>query len=397
MLINKAYAKAADITKSPFKLKMPFIRKVREHINGEDTCKKELKMGNKRMAAGGHSHPENHATTNSSKFKTYPELEWTLKQNDKHDVIICCIETVFEFYVQHASCRESTSDLSKLMRDIQCFYERKINLPQPVLQTNNACAYYDSEKKLWYRALIQNVLDHDHCIVSLVDFGLKRYANRTYLRDIPDKFLKLTCQAVMASLYDLVNENPEFVDEQLHARFKEIGLNQPFYCKVMEINKLTPCKNKYLLNLFDESTESVYSRLVENVNASVMEVNDKFKPKKISSLDETCQLDVSVHKQAKAINGDNSTLVGSNHLKKNERIFFPEESIDDDPTSPFPRHDQQHFPITEKASNQNSHERFHSGLIKADARQSSKGKDQVDHILRRDAGKSFDFFIFLFI
>ena len=44
----------------------------------------------------------------------------------------------------------------------------------------------------------------------------------------------------MASLFDLVNENPEFVDEQLHIRFKEIGLNRSFLGKVIEIDKNGP-------------------------------------------------------------------------------------------------------------------------------------------------------------
>ena len=47
-------------------------------------------------------------------------------------------------------------------------------------------------------------------------------------------------QSAMASLFDLVNENPEFVDEQLHIRFKEIGLNRSFLGKVMEIDKNGP-------------------------------------------------------------------------------------------------------------------------------------------------------------
>jgi len=353
------------------------------------------------------SKPSN-GEVNAPKFKAYSKIELNLTKGDKCDLIVCGIETVFEFYVQPVSCKSSTSDFAKLMSDIQRFYARKTNLSQPLFQINNACAYYDSEQKTWYRAQIENIIDTDHCIVSLVDFGSKRYVNRTYLRDITEKFIELQCQSALASLYDIVNEELEVVDEQLHIRFEEIALQKSFYCKVMGVSDVassanqncnTKVKHKYLLNLFDENDDSVYSLLVDNVNTSIMVPSDKFKPKKISSLDETRLNGQSF------LDGDNSILNATatenrqprgypdssarnqlhnnNNNNKGERRFFPEPSVHDNPTSPFPLHAEQTNNLKQRTDSTNSNETELKLPI-------SKGQDQVDHIImRKDTGNCY--------
>ena len=389
ILVQKKYAKPADLTKSPSRIKTQVAKRVLPN-NGEERCV----LTNRSSLANGESYVP--------KFKSYPHPEYVLEKNNKYELTVSCIETVFEFYVQETSCKEASSELSKLMREIQYFYERKINLPQPVFKEGNACVFHDFERKLWYRAQIENIIDNDHCIVSLVDFGYRRYINRTYLRDIPDKFLELSCQSALASLYDLITENPDRVEEQLHSRFKEIALQKSFYCKVMEINRFESAnqncvnknKNKYLLNLFDANFESVFSMLVENVNASILEPSEKFKPKKISSLDETCQsilesndADISIMNGTTAENRQfritdiSSKSQTNNYNDRGERKTIPEASIHDDPTSPFPLHGEQ---IS------NSKKRSYSSETE-NICPATKGQDQVDFssklVLRKDSGK----------
>jgi hypothetical protein len=389
ILVHKKYAKTADLSKSPYRIKtQPIKKSIRE--NGEEKgIRNEL---TKKPSNGEVKAPQ---------FKTYSKIELNLTKGDKCDLIVCGIETVFEFYVQAVSCKNSSSDFSKLMSEIQCFYERKTNLSQPLFEVNNACAYYDSEQKTWYRAQIENIIDKDHCVVSLVDFGSKRYVNRTYLRDIPEKFIELQCQSALAALYDIVHEQLEVVDEQLHIRFKEIALQKSFYCKVMGVSDVASSSNqncnnkvkhKYLLNLFDENSESVYSLLVDNVNTSILVPSDKFKPKKISSLDETRLNGQSFLESENSILNTTATenrqlrgypdssaknqshINNNNNNNKGERRFFPEASVHDDPTSPFPLHAE----LTNKLKPRKNSNETELKLP------TSKGQDQVDHIIMRN-------------
>ena len=259
---------------------------------------------NKKLSLPAASQGE--SSSHVAKFKTYANPDLVLIPHSKYQLTVCSIETVFEFYVQiSASGPDETADpLTQLMSDMQTFYGRKINLPQPVFEAQNACVYFDYEKKKWYRAQIQSIIDQDHCTVALVDYGLKQYVNRACLRDIPDKFTQLCGQAALACLNDLADENPEYVDEQLHTRFKELALNNSFYAKCMGITGTNTAKSKYLLNLFDDFGESVYSSLADNVNYSILAPADKFKPKVISSLDDTQIGDTAAKKAAPAVLGN---------------------------------------------------------------------------------------------
>ena len=93
-------------------------------------------------------------------------------------------------------------------------------MPQPIFAVNNACVYYDDEKKIWHRALIEHLIDQNHCIIRLVDHGKSKYTNRSSLRDIYDAFLELPCQVAQASLNDM--KESENLDEILVNKFKGI-------------------------------------------------------------------------------------------------------------------------------------------------------------------------------
>ena len=302
------------------------------------------------------------------KFKIYSdELKLDLKTKLAIDVKVTHVETVTEFYIQLSPNEGEESAVDVLMHDLQKFYERKSNLPMPLFKPCNACVYFDDEKNKWYRARILSLLDQDHCIVSLVDFGIKKFANRATLREIYDKFLNPCCQAVVASLEDVNDEALENIDEQMHTRFKQLALNKKFLAKIrgtkqvdddattQSINNQGDVtmakKTKYIINLFNEDYESLFKDFVDDINNSVSAApSEKFKPKIRSKLEE------SVLDQSQSQRRSRSNVV-SNELLDD---YYSQKCILDDATSPFPVHEEN--------------------VVKAIRKTSSPPKDQVDHM-----------------
>lgn len=79
-----------------------------------------------------------------------------------------------------------------------------------------ACVFYDDDKKIWYRAEITHLIDANHCIVRLIDYGQSKYVNKSFIRDIFEKYLTVPSQVAEASLNDLTDH----VDEILNNKFK---------------------------------------------------------------------------------------------------------------------------------------------------------------------------------
>lgn len=135
-------------------------------------------------------------------LKKYAENELRLQIKEKCLLTVTHIETLSEFYVQRKK-EGSNDEVRMLMAKIQYFYEKKVNLPQPLYAVGNACVYYDDEKKTWYRAEIIHILDTNHCIIRLVDYGNSKYVNKLTLRGIYEPFLQLPCQVAQASMNDI--------------------------------------------------------------------------------------------------------------------------------------------------------------------------------------------------
>ena len=236
-------------------------------------------------------------------LKRFSGVEVPFQLTETCTVTVSCVETAFEFYVQRSD--ESLAGKFRTMHaDMQLFYARKSNLPEPALRAHAACVYQDAASGEWHRAKIVYVHNADHVIVLLVDSGETRYVNRASLRDILDKYLVLSCRASLAALGDIYVKRDTQLDENLHQMFKELALNRTFTAKVTQIvpyddiettapqvssgddtSKELP-RTKLLLNLFDdESGESLYSRLVESFDTS--NVAEKFRPRLRSKLEET--------------------------------------------------------------------------------------------------------------
>ena len=215
--------------------------------------------------------PQNKPTkeflSHTPQFKKYASNELSLIKKHKYEFVISHIETICEFFVQIEVDKEN---FRSLMADMQYFYEKKPNLPAPLYQLNNACVYYDDEKKLWHRVQILNIMDENNCVIYLIDIGQKKFVNKTQLRDIYEKYLCLTAQAAQASLDDLKDHKAEDVDELLQNKFKDIALGKNFFGKVVDVIQ-KPVQSaitnkKYLLNLFDSHCDSVYSVLMQGIS-----------------------------------------------------------------------------------------------------------------------------------
>lgn len=109
--------------------------------------------------------------------------------------------------------------LRNLNSEIERFYSRKSNLSHPLWRLGEACIYNDNEQNqnAWYRGKIVQIIDKDHCLILLVDYGKTRYANRASLKEIYDKFLLAPCQIERAHLSDIDIKDDE-IDEKIHRK-----------------------------------------------------------------------------------------------------------------------------------------------------------------------------------
>ncbi|CAF0937993.1 unnamed protein product, partial [Brachionus calyciflorus] len=216
----------------------------------------------------------------SDGLKKYLNENLNLELNKIYEVVVTHIETFREFYIK----LQETDLIKNSMNNMKYFYEKKINLPQPLFEPDSPCVYYDYDNKDWLRAKIIHIYDDNHCLIRLVDSGRTKYVNRRELREIFDKFLEQQCQGALACLDGLSDFNDEDIDEGILLKFKEIALNKKFIAKVIKVDKKM---SKFTLNLFDESGESVYHVLVDNLDNSVLNLSQKFKPTIQSKLEET--------------------------------------------------------------------------------------------------------------
>lgn len=263
-------------------------------------------------------------------FKLFPKSELTLEKGEKCDFTITHIETICEFYVKKSGTKED-EEFRQLMADMQYFYEKKLNLPQPVYQVLNACVYNDTDFKKWHRAQINTLIDADHCVIYLIDIGQSKLVNRRHLRDIYEKYLQTPAQVAQAGLFDLMSKAPEELDEFLHNKFKDVALWKTFYGKVVDFVPKTDhlsLKRKHFLNLFDSNSDSLFTALTQDLNNSVL--SQSFRP--VASKFEESSL--SLHNET--LNDESQTRT-TRPTYYNHRTHEP--TIDDDETSPFPKHD----------------------------------------------------------
>lgn len=87
-----------------------------------------------------------------------------------------------------------------------------------MIRLGEACAYFDYDKKTWYRAKIVKIIDHDHCLVFLIDVGVMRFANRAALKEIYHKFLDEPCLVARACLNELDELRDEEIDENFQTK-----------------------------------------------------------------------------------------------------------------------------------------------------------------------------------
>lgn len=290
-------------------------------------------------------------TTNlQSTLKKYIPTDLGLGLKKAYDITITHVESVNEFYFQLNQANKEKDMFRPLCADIQYFYEKKTNLPQPNFECNTACIYYDDEKNVYHRAQIVNVVDKNNCIIYLIDIGQKKLVNRTQLREIYEKYLNICPQALQGSLEDLRNlQNAHQTDEGFQAKFKKILLGKTFLANVLDITSIENdeiLKNKYLVKLYDSQNEEVFALLIEDLDHEL--IDQSFKPSVKSKLEET-RLDetLTTHNQSVSLINPRPAFKFNNNNNHDQR----QASIHDDITSPFPVHETNHnnFDTTDNA------------------------------------------------
>lgn len=128
------------------------------------------------------------------------------------------MSTIHKLLIQKKD-KEALEAIEKLNHDLNYFYSRKVNLPQPHIRLGEACVYHDYEKKTWLRAkIVKCDLDSEHCLVMLIDLGVVRFVNRSSLKEIFDRFVIDQCFVARAGLDALENLRDENIDEAHQAK-----------------------------------------------------------------------------------------------------------------------------------------------------------------------------------
>jgi hypothetical protein len=169
LLVEKNYAKKIEIINGKNKnSELPV-----KNDNASSSSKQNLIKIRRNLMEKATDYQKYDDQLEPPKFKRFAKSQLELIKKKSYDLLISHVETLCEFYVQ----LEEQAELRQLMASMQYFYEKKINLPQPLFTCNNACVYKDDDKNLWYRAQIIHLVDKDHCIIRLVDYGIGKYEN----------------------------------------------------------------------------------------------------------------------------------------------------------------------------------------------------------------------------
>ena len=298
----------------------------------------------------GPTRPIDISSDSGDKFKLYLTPEPKLNTHHGFPLLVTGIETVREFYFR------PTADpgFNAMNSDLQYFYNKRTNLPQPLLKPNNACVFFNKDANSWERSRVEKLLDADHLLIKLVDRGDTKFVNKASLRVIHEKFLDTPCQAVRAALVDFYEAN-EF-DEAVNIRFSELVLNKKLMGKVLKFvetndslvneENSVPCLRRIvLINIFDECQESIYQKLVDDLDmtrTSRDAVFSQFKPVVKSSMNETKMVDSSM--LASFSENDQSLNEASSYITPAQQIHNQQQLNNVIHQQPAPQPRQPIFP-----------------------------------------------------
>ncbi|CAG2054018.1 unnamed protein product, partial [Timema podura] len=95
-------------------------------------------------------------------------------------------------------CQEEL--ISSMMQELQEFYCRSSPPEGKVWEEGNSCVAYVSKNKMWYRAIVQEMLSDDRAKVFLKDIAVEEVVDVSYLRELEDNFRQVRDGAVKCHL-----------------------------------------------------------------------------------------------------------------------------------------------------------------------------------------------------
>nr|CAD7260952.1 unnamed protein product [Timema shepardi] len=129
--------------------------------------------------------------------ETETENEGRSKGPLKLEVKILSSTSPSQLYVS-LDCQEEL--ISSMMQELQEFYCRSNPPEGKVWEAGNSCVAYVSKDRMWYRAIVQEMLPDDRAKVFLKDIAVEVVVDASYLRELEDNFRQVRDGAVKCHL-----------------------------------------------------------------------------------------------------------------------------------------------------------------------------------------------------
>nr|CAD7403847.1 unnamed protein product [Timema cristinae] len=129
--------------------------------------------------------------------ETETENEGKSKGPLRLEVKILSCTSPSQLYVS-LDCQEEL--ISSMMQELQEFYCRSSPPEGKVWEVGNSCVAYVPKNKMWYRAIVQEVLPDDRAKVFLKDIAVVEVVDVPYLRELEDNFRQVRDGAVKCHL-----------------------------------------------------------------------------------------------------------------------------------------------------------------------------------------------------
>ncbi|NWV71384.1 TDRD5 protein, partial [Malurus elegans] len=125
-----------------------------------------------------------------------------LKRGCMVGVIVEFIVSPSQFYI-HICCKETSYKLQDLMFEMRHVYSHKVAsdkyiMPESAVQPGQLCCVMVS--KWWYRVIIHRVINEQEVEVFCADYGHLQIVQKSWLRFLKWRYLKLPAQAIPCSL-----------------------------------------------------------------------------------------------------------------------------------------------------------------------------------------------------
>ena len=158
-----------------------------------------------------------------------------LNVGDELTLYVTVVDSPSSFWCQFG---DEENQLETLMGQIDNFYsklqdgEYQLESPTPGLL---CCAQYTADD-VWYRAVVQEMVDDENISVHFVDYGNDERLLRTRVKALHEQFQSLPIQAVKCSLFGVEPSNGECWSNEANEKFHFLCSDKALSCKIVAID-----------------------------------------------------------------------------------------------------------------------------------------------------------------